>query len=154
MAMLIPTVIKNLLNRYSQKCERGVTLIEVLVALAILGMTAAFIGGVYTALTASSVNTEFVNAEQLAKSQMESIMREPYIMRVDYDPGDPDNSYSTINIPEELVDMGYEMYIGTPQDVPGSNPDIQKLTVEVRVTRDGDTDTVFKIVDYKLNSIN
>ena len=81
-------------------------------------------------------------------------MREPYIMRVDYDPGDPDNSYSTINIPEELVDMGYEMYIGTPQDVPGSNPDIQKLTVEVRVTRDGDTDTVFKIVDYKLNSIN
>jgi prepilin-type N-terminal cleavage/methylation domain-containing protein len=152
--MLIPKVINNLFNRYKLKCERGLTLIEVLVALAILGLTAAFIGGVYTALTASSVNTEFVNAEQLAKSQMESIMREPYVMRVDYDPGDPENSYSTINIPQELVDMGYEIYIGTPQDVPGSNADIQKVTVEVRVERDGDTNTIFRIIDYKLNSIN
>jgi prepilin-type N-terminal cleavage/methylation domain-containing protein len=150
--MLTPVVIKNIFKRYKFKCESGLTLIEVLVALAIMGMTVAFIGGVYTALTASSVNTEFVNAEQLAKSQMESIMREPYVMRVDYSPGDPENSYSTISIPQELVDWGYEIYIGTPQDVPGSSADIQKVTVEVRVDRDGDTDTIFKIVDYKLNS--
>jgi prepilin-type N-terminal cleavage/methylation domain-containing protein len=145
-------MIKNRFNKYRLRYESGLTLIEVLVALAIMGLTAAFIGGVYTALTASSVNTEFVNAEQLAKSQMESIMREPYVMRVDYNPGDPENSYSAINIPQELLDRGYEIYIGTPQDVPGSSADIQKVTVEVRLDRGGDTDTIFRIVDYKLNS--
>jgi prepilin-type N-terminal cleavage/methylation domain-containing protein len=152
--MLVVKKYKRIFGKYQSGCEKGLTLIEVLVALAIMGLTVAFIGGVYTALTASSVNTEFINAEQLAKSQMESIMREPYVMRVDYNPGDPENSYSVISIPQELVDRGYEIYIGTPQDVPGSSADIQKVTVEVRVSRDGDIDTIFKIVDYKLNSIN
>ena len=64
--------------------NQGYTLVEVLVALAILGMTAAFIGGIYTALTASQVNTEFINAEDLAKSQMESVMRQPYVTVEDY----------------------------------------------------------------------
>lgn len=143
---------KRISRKHQSGFEKGLTLIEVLVALAIMGLTAVFIGGVYTALTASSVNTEFVNAEQLAKSQVESIMREPYVMRVDYNPGDPENSYSTINIPQELVALGYEIYIGTPQDVPGSNENIQKITVEVIINKGGETDTIFKIVDYKLNS--
>lgn len=150
--MLAVRWLKKIISRYQSRCDKGMTLIEVLVALAIMGLTAVFIGGVYTALTTSSVNTGFVNAEQLAKSQMESIMKQPYIMRVDYNPGDPENSYSTITIPPELVDTGYEIFIGTPQDVPGGNENIQKVTVEVRINKGEETDTIFKIVDYKLNS--
>jgi prepilin-type N-terminal cleavage/methylation domain-containing protein len=130
----------------------GLTLIEVLVALAIMGLTAAFVGGVYTALTTSSVNTEFINAEALAKSQMESIMKQPYIMRVDYIDGDPDHSYSKIQLSPDLVAAGYGIVIFVPQDVPNSDENVQKIIIDVTVTKEGATKTIIRLVDYKLNN--
>jgi prepilin-type N-terminal cleavage/methylation domain-containing protein len=133
--------------------RRGFTLIEVLVALAILGMTTVFIGGVYTALTASQVSKEYINAENLAKSQMESVMKAPYVTVADYNPADPENSYEIIGIPQYLTDAGYEIYIPPPEIVPGSQEDsnVQKITVEVRLNEGGEIKTVIKLIDYKVN---
>jgi prepilin-type N-terminal cleavage/methylation domain-containing protein len=140
-------------KRSRQGNRAGFTLIEVLVALVIMGMTAAFIGGVYTALNASQVNKEYINAENLAKSQMESVMKQQYITVENYDPADPDNSYEIINIPQPLLDQGYEIYMPAPVVVQGTtdNATIQKITVEVRLDENDETKTIIKLVDYKLN---
>lgn len=135
------------------KNNKGFTLIEVLAALAIMGMTIVFIGGVYTALNASSVNKESINAQGLAKSQMESIMKADYIMSSEYIPGDLEKSYETISIPAELIAQGYEIYIAPPQDVPNSNENIQKIMVEVRISEEEETRIIFKLVNYKLNNV-
>jgi prepilin-type N-terminal cleavage/methylation domain-containing protein len=123
----------------------GFTLVEVLVALAIMGMTVAFIGGVYTALAASQVNKEYINAENLAKSQMESVMKQSYVL------ADSENSYQIIDVPQDLIDAGYEINLEV-EDVPDTNNAvIQKITVEVRVNKGEEIKTVITLVDYKLN---
>jgi len=77
--------------------ERGVALIEVLVALAILGIVAAAIlGGMATASKAAALADERTTVQSLAISQMECVKSSTYI---DFsDPGHGD--YELIDTPE------------------------------------------------------
>lgn len=61
------------------KNERGMTLIEVLIALAILGLVAvAFLSGLTTASRALLIADERTTAESLARSQMEYVKSQGY----------------------------------------------------------------------------
>ena len=61
------------------KNERGISLIEVLIALAILGLVAvAFLSGLVTASRAIIIADERTTAESLARSQMEYVKSQEY----------------------------------------------------------------------------
>jgi len=61
------------------KNEKGISLIEVLIALAILGLVAAaFLSGLATASRALIIADERTTAESLARSQMEYVKNQPY----------------------------------------------------------------------------
>jgi prepilin-type N-terminal cleavage/methylation domain-containing protein len=129
--------------------EQGVTLIETLVALAILGATAVvFLVGLTTSSKAVMISQERVAADSLAKSQMEYIKsQKTYIPEEDYDPSDSYKSYQLINIPSDLIEQGYAIVINPPEDISEADANIQKITVIV--THDGDE--VFRLVNYKVN---
>ena len=60
--------------------SRGVTLIEVLIAMALVGIiAAAFLGGLSTASRAVLTGDIRTMAESLASTQMESVKSQPYI---------------------------------------------------------------------------
>jgi len=115
--------------------ERGVTLVETLVALAIFGLVAGvFLAGLSISSKSVMISQESVAAESLAKSQMESIKSQDYI--ADYDPGDPAKSYQAIDIPSDLVAQGYAIDIAVDQVDVTPADELQKITVTV--TRNGD----------------
>ena len=121
------------------KNERGFSLIEVLIALAILGLVAvAFLSGLTTASRALIIADERTTAESLAKSQME------YVKNIDYVDGA--TSYPAASIPQEHIDAGYSATITA---LPLHNPDdgIQKITV---VVKHGDKE-VITLEGYKVN---
>ncbi len=129
--------------------ERGLTLIEILIALGILAATAVvFLLGMSTSSKAVMVSQERVAAESLVKSQMESIKSQDYVMTDEYNPNDPDLSYQLIAIPADLVQQGYDIVIHNPVAVPDGDVNIQSITVEV--TRNGET--MFTLAGYKVNN--
>jgi len=72
------------------KNERGFSIVEVLVALALLGIIAiAFLGAMATASKAIFIADERTTAESLARSQMEYVKSQDYITAAIYDPGPP-----------------------------------------------------------------
>jgi len=106
--------------------ERGVTLAETLVALAIFGIVAVvFLSGLTMSSKAVMVNQERVAAESLAKSQMEDIKAQDY---------DEAGAYSKINIVQDLLDQGYD--IDWPPDVQELSSGLQKITVTI-INRNG-----------------
>ena len=61
------------------KNRSGVSFIEVLIALAILGMiAAAFITAIFVATMSIAIADERTNAESLVKTQMEYVKQQPY----------------------------------------------------------------------------
>jgi len=118
-------------------CERGFTLVETLVALAIFGLVAGvFLSGLTVSSKSVMVSQERVAAESLAKSQME------YIKAQDY--SDIGN-YLKIDVPTDLRDQVYDIAVDDPVDI--HLGELQKITVTV--THNGDT--VFTLVGYKVN---
>ena len=114
--------------------ERGVTLAETLVALAIFGIVAVvFLSGLTISSKAVMVNQERVAADSLAKSQMEYVRAQDYAA-----------SYSEIAIPADLAAQGYDVGIGV-EDV--HVDELQKITVTV----DRNGDTAFTLVAYKVD---
>ncbi|MCK4722999.1 MAG: type II secretion system protein [Dehalococcoidia bacterium] len=114
--------------------ERGATLAETLVALAIFGIVAVvFLSGLTISSKAVMVNQERVAAESLAKSQMEYVRAQGY-----------DASYSEITIPDDLDAQGYDVGIGV-QDV--HVDELQKITVTI----DRGGDILFTLVGYMVN---
>jgi len=113
--------------------ETGVTLIEALVALAILGLIAvAFLSGLTTAAQATFIADQRATAESLARSQME------YVKNLDYVDAPwlyeaEDNGY-IVNVAAKLLD--------------GHDPDdgIQKITVTV----EHHDKPVFTLEGYKI----
>jgi prepilin-type N-terminal cleavage/methylation domain-containing protein len=131
-------------NKVSMKkildSEAGLTLIEVLIALVILGL----VGGVFaSALTMSSklimTTQEMVAVDSLARDQMEDTKNQPYTEEA--------TSYPQISIPSDLTGQGYSMSVLAE---PLSTPDdgIQRITVTV--IRNGES--LFTFVDYKRSS--
>ncbi len=106
------------------KNERGIGLIEVLVALAILGIVAAaFLSGLATATKAIYIADVRTTAESLARSQMEYVKNQPYddTLPIAYDEiSDPDFN---IDITAERLDPEGDGF--------DDDDGIQKITVTV-----------------------
>ena len=121
--------------------EAGVGLIETIIALALLSLIAgASLSGLSTTFKAVMVSEERVIVESLAKSQLEFIQAQDYITVADYDPYDPEKCYELIDIPDDLVDMGYDIEISPPVTIisPGeSGFELQSLTLTIRRNGDG-----------------
>ena len=99
------------------KGEKGFSFIEVVIALALLGIiAAAFLGGLGAASKGTFTADERETANNLAVSQMEEIKNQPYAA-----------SY-TIPVPAEYTDAGYSTVISVE---PLSDGNIQKITVTV-----------------------
>jgi len=132
------------------KSEKGFSLIETLIALALLGMIGVgFLGGLATTFTAVMVSQERTVAESLAKSQLEYIKAQDYVLTADYNPADPEKRYELIDIPDDLVEKGYDIEISPPETIisPGEMGfELQSITVAIR--RNGDE--MLTISDYKV----
>ncbi len=127
---MIKIVIKN---------ERGIGLIEVLIALAILGIVAAaFLSGLATASRAVYIADVRTTAESLARSQME------YVKGIDY--VNEATSYPAASIPQEHIDAGFSATITA---LPLHNPDdgIQEITVTVEHSGN----VKITLADYKVD---
>ena len=120
--------------------EQGMTLIENLIGLAVLGLVAVtFLSGV--ALTARSViiSHERVTAESLAKSQLE------YVKNGNYSAS---GNYSEIEISPELSNQGYT--IDDLRIDPVGNVSLDKIQ-KVTVTIKRGNQTLLTLEDYKVN---
>ena len=133
------------------KSENGFSLIETLVALALLGIIAVgFISALGTTARAVMVSQERVAAEGLGKSQLEYIKVQDYTPTANYDPDDPANRYDLINVSDDLVAKSYDVEINPPETItspPGGEYfELQCITVVVR--RDGEQ--ILAISGYKV----
>ena len=122
--------------------EQGVTLVETLVALAIFGLVGVvFLGGLTTSSYAVIVSQERVAAESLAKSQIDYIKSQGYIM-------EGEGSYELIDVPADLSTQGYTVEIIPQVDLPSDGDEnVQRISVTVK--RHGNT--VLTLTDYKVN---
>jgi prepilin-type N-terminal cleavage/methylation domain-containing protein len=122
--------------------ERGLTLIEVLLALSILAaVSTTFLLGMTTSSRAVMINKEQITAESLAKSQMEYIKRQDY--RVDL-------QYNKITLSQDEIDAGYDIEFAVERLNPrgdGTDNDdaLQKITITV--THNGEA--TFTLEGYK-----
>jgi type II secretory pathway pseudopilin PulG len=98
--------------------QRGVALLEILVGLALLGIIGvAFVNGMTSTFRATDISQERVAAESLAKSQVEYLKIQNYILVADYNPGFPATSYELITVPSDLAAAGYSVNISVPVEV-------------------------------------
>ncbi len=116
--------------------EKGFALVEVLVALALMGIiAAAFLLAIATSSKAILVADERTTAESLARSQMEDIKNQPYI---DYS-SDPHGVYITTSTPPNytisFAVVPFDPGTGQPYNEVGGifvqDDGIQKITVTV-----------------------
>jgi len=107
--------------------EKGFSLIEVIIAIALLGIIAvAFLGALGTGSKAIFIADERATAESLARSQMEYVKNQPYA-----------DNY-TASIPPDYVDAGYSANITAEDfdtdgdgDIDVDDEGIQKITITV-----------------------
>jgi len=120
--------------------EKGFLLIETMIALALLGLTAAaFLGGFSTAFRAITVSQERTIAESLAKSQIEYIKIQNYISTAEYDPANPGKSYQLVSVPGNWVEEGYDITINPPTSVISLDDKPFELQgIRVRVSRNSE----------------
>jgi prepilin-type N-terminal cleavage/methylation domain-containing protein len=117
--------------------QRGFSLLETLVALAILGAIAVtFLNGVNTAIKTTAVADEHTTAESLAQSQMEWVKRVEYVEEA--------AAYNPASLPGS---SDYQDYSVTVTSEPLFDPDagLQKITVTVK----HNGEAVFTLEGYK-----
>lgn len=116
--------------------SRGLTLIEVMIAIAFIGVIAiAFLSALSTASTVLIVADERATAESLARSQMEYVKNQP--KSASYEP----------SIPPAYEQAGYSATI-TPSDVP-LRTGLQKIRIEI-YRHDEEEPPIVTLVGYKL----
>ncbi len=114
--------------------QRGLGLVETLVAVAILGTSVvAFVAALSAGSLATGAQNEAVVAQGLAQTQLE------YTKSSAYDPGA--STYPAVSAPE-----GYTVSVAVAP-VPGADANIQKITVTI--LRDGES--ILTVDDYKVN---
>jgi len=113
------------------KCENGNSLIEVIVALALLGVVSVlFLGGVVNSTNARVTVDARASAKILAEGIIDSVKKMPY-----------DTSYN-VTIPEEFSTYSTNFTVTSM-----SNGNIQKLTVIISHLNK----QVLTLEDYKVN---
>ncbi len=104
--------------------EKGMLMIEALMALALLGLiAAAFLGSLGTAAKATLIADEQTTAESLARSQMEWVRNAAYV----YDA----TTYSAASIPGGKDYVNYTVAIAA-EPLHATDDGIQKITVTVK----------------------
>jgi len=128
------------INRWTGKAktwdqsERGLSLVESLIAVAILGVTAvALVVAMSTGMIAVRGMEEGVIAQNLVRTQLEYVKSCPYDSEA--------TSYPDIDTPE-----GYAISVGV-SSVPDTGSDIQKVTATV--SREGVD--ILTVEDYKVS---
>jgi len=137
--------------------SRGFTLIEVLVALALVGIIAiAFLGGLSTASRALLIADVRTTAESLARTQMEDVKNQDYNPALEG--GEAAYSKLTQDIPDGYTiwsvnrdDEIVEDVIGIPWDSEGNEPldednGLQRIKLVIR----HDDEVVITLVSYKV----
>lgn len=135
-------------RRIFQGDSKGTSLIEVVIALAILGVVAAaFLGGLGTSYKSVTIASERTNAESLARSELEYIRNISYDSFYDSDdppslmfpyqiPGDPPGWDLSRTLDEHYAGYSIKVY-GVPIDadshdeLPSGDEGMLKITVEV-----------------------
>jgi len=119
--------------------ESGLTLIETVVALAIIGVIAvAFLSGLATTSKAAFIADEQTTAESLARSQMEWAKKVDYV----YDA----TEYSPAPIPSGKDYINYSAVI-TAEPLRAPDDGIQKITVTIKHSDKG----VIRLEGYKVD---
>ena len=130
----------------STRGEKGFTLIEVIIAMALLAIVAvAILSGLSTGSRAIFVADERATAESLARSQMEYVKKQPYD-RTNNPPiytllASPPAGY-TISLTAERLDP--------KGDGTGNDDGIQKITVTVKHHDKPDKPEVITLEGYKV----
>jgi len=136
------------MNRKLVRNQRGTGFIEVLIALAILGIVAVvFLGGLTTSLKAVFISDENSTALALAQSQMEYVKSLPYEEGASpsyeqTDVSSPDYPGYTSSVDAPPIDPD----TGSPLADPDNDMGIQKITILIK--RQGNE--VFTLEDYKV----
>ena len=117
-----------------RNCQRGSSLLETIIALALLGIIAvSFLSGLATTSTSRASAAERSSAKILAENIMEQVKKQ------DYAP-----SYSSnITIPETFV--GYTPVIDVTTDLTERNGSIQKISITISHIGQ----KVYKLESYK-----
>ena len=128
-----------LMVRMHSNSESGATLLETLVALAIMGVIAVvFLGGLAATSKVNYKNDEFGTAVSLAELEIESVREAPYVFEA--------NQYPALPVPEGKDYLGYSVAVAAS---PLHSPDdgIQKIIIDI--TRFGKQ--VFRLESYKVD---
>ena len=105
------------------KSERGIGLIEALVAVAILGIiAAAFLTGLFVSSKGVLLSDNLATAEGLARTTMEDIKEGDF-----YNNSESYTSHYSVLIPSEYSDIGYSITIEADTIVAG----LQKITINI-----------------------
>ncbi len=149
----------NKITKALRGSSKGVSLIEVLIALAILGVIAvAFLGGLSTSLKAVFVSDERSTAQSLATSQMEYVKSQEYSTVVGWSYTVTTSGSSSSDAPLPWFDSSHALpdaYAGYCVKVEAGQIDseegIRKITVTVYHNEDCIENEVLTLQDYKVN---
>ena len=125
--------------KFFQHSSRGFTLIEVIIAIALLGMLAvAFLGGLSTGLKVLSRTDELETARNIAEKQMEYVMKLPY----------QNSPYTYPQFPDMSTSYPGYTVTATGNSITGADSKIQKILV--MVSHNGNPQPVITLEDYKV----
>jgi len=126
------------------KSEKGFSLIEVALAIALLGIIAiAFLGALASGSKIISISDELATAESLARSQMEYVKNQPY---------DDVNNPPLYTLLSDIPD-GYDIVVSAARldyYEDGYNTDDGIQTITVAVSHLGKPDPIVTLEGYKL----
>jgi prepilin-type N-terminal cleavage/methylation domain-containing protein len=124
--------------------EKGLTLIEVLVALAIMSFVAVtFIVGLGVSINTSTINKDSIDAEELAKYQME------FIKAQDYKETNPP-VYQMTTAPSGYYISGLAERMDPKGDGTATDDGIQRITIRVYKGADTNGPLLMEFVGYKV----
>lgn len=132
------------MNKYLKviRKENGFTLVEVLMAIAIVAITgAALIGMMFTSSKILNVANADETARDYAQAQMEDIQNQPY---------DAANITPVYTVLPSSLPEGYTVELTTARVPAGTSPDsgLQKIIVAI----EQGSETLFTLEGYKVNN--